>query len=85
MADRHDETAARAYRIWEESGCPDGLDREHWAKAEAELEAPTEETSAAPAEFEESAAAAGAPDTSVPGAGQAPDQSPPKSSGRRKA
>ena len=27
----------RAYEIWEQSGRPDGLDREHWAEAERQL------------------------------------------------
>jgi hypothetical protein len=29
--------AERAYQIWQESGCPDGRDREHWFQAEREL------------------------------------------------
>ena len=31
--------AARAYQIWQESGCPDGRDLEHWLQAERELRA----------------------------------------------
>jgi Protein of unknown function (DUF2934) len=27
----------RAYEIWERSGCPEGLDKEHWEQAEKEL------------------------------------------------
>jgi hypothetical protein len=27
----------RAYEIWERSGYPDGLDKEHWEQAEKEL------------------------------------------------
>lgn len=27
--------AARAYAIWQEQGCPDGRDMEHWLEAEA--------------------------------------------------
>ena len=29
--------AARAYEIWQASGCPDGHDLEHWLQAEREL------------------------------------------------
>jgi hypothetical protein len=29
--------AARAYEIWQESGCPEGCEQEHWHQAEAEL------------------------------------------------
>ena len=29
----------RAYAIWEEEGCPEGKDREHWLRAEAEIAA----------------------------------------------
>ena len=29
----------RAYAIWEEEGCPEGNDREHWLRAEAEIAA----------------------------------------------
>jgi Protein of unknown function (DUF2934) len=28
---------ARAYRIWEEEGCPEGRDVEHWIQAVLEL------------------------------------------------
>ena len=31
---REDEIRAIAYRIWEEEGCVDGHDVEHWLKAE---------------------------------------------------
>jgi hypothetical protein len=31
--------AARAYQIWQESGCPDGHDQDHWLQAERELRA----------------------------------------------
>jgi hypothetical protein len=27
----------RAYEIWEQEGCPHGLDLDHWLRAEAEL------------------------------------------------
>jgi hypothetical protein len=33
-----EEISARAHSIWEEEGCPDGRDLEHWLKAERELE-----------------------------------------------
>jgi hypothetical protein len=29
--------AARAYEIWQESGCPEGCEQEHWYQAEVEL------------------------------------------------
>lgn len=29
--------ARRAYEIWQESGCPEGCEQEHWYQAEAEL------------------------------------------------
>ena len=29
--------AQRAYEIWQESGCPEGCEQEHWYQAEAEL------------------------------------------------
>ncbi len=32
---REDEVKLIAYRIWEETGCPDGRDCEHWFQAEA--------------------------------------------------
>jgi hypothetical protein len=32
----------RAYAIWEEEGRPDGRDREHWLRAEAEINSTTE-------------------------------------------
>ncbi len=32
---REDEIRLIAYSIWEEEGCPDGKDCEHWMRAEA--------------------------------------------------
>jgi hypothetical protein len=32
---RDDEVRQIAYKIWQEEGCPDGRDQEHWFKAEA--------------------------------------------------
>ena len=34
---QHDMIRLRAYEIWESSGCPDGLEKEHWEQAEREL------------------------------------------------
>jgi len=34
---QHDMIRLRAYEIWEKSGCPEGLDKEHWEQAEKEL------------------------------------------------
>jgi len=34
---RHELIQLRAYEIWERSGYPDGLDKEHWEQAEREL------------------------------------------------
>lgn len=33
----HDLIKQRAYAIWEQNGCPQGQDREHWEQAEREL------------------------------------------------
>lgn len=34
---QHDAIRLRAYEIWESSGRPDGLEKEHWEQAEREL------------------------------------------------
>jgi len=34
---REDEIRQRAYRIWEREGRPDGMDKDHWERAEREL------------------------------------------------
>jgi hypothetical protein len=34
-----EQIAARAYAIWQETGCPEGCEQEHWYQAEAELSA----------------------------------------------
>ena len=36
---RTSDVAARAYEIWQRSGCPQGKDQEHWFQAERELRA----------------------------------------------
>lgn len=36
-SDREDEIRQRAHRIWEREGRPDGMDKDHWARAEREL------------------------------------------------
>jgi hypothetical protein len=36
--DREDRIRQRAYRIWEDEGCPDGRDREHWDRAAQEVD-----------------------------------------------
>ncbi len=33
MADTEQRIRARAYEIWEEEGCPEGREREHWERA----------------------------------------------------
>jgi len=33
---RNAKTAARAYQLWEQEGCPHGRDLDHWFAAEAE-------------------------------------------------
>jgi hypothetical protein len=45
---QYDMIKLRAYEIWERSGCPEGLDKEHWEQAEKELldTAPESEASA---------------------------------------
>lgn len=35
--DRDEQLRRRAYRIWESEGRPDGMEAEHWARAEREL------------------------------------------------
>ena len=32
--DRDEEIRQLAYRFWQEAGCPDGTDLQHWLKAE---------------------------------------------------
>lgn len=32
-----DEIAARAYKIWQQQGCPEGCEEEHWWQAEQEI------------------------------------------------
>jgi hypothetical protein len=55
MADRDDLIRERAYQMWKEQGCPDGLAADHWYAAEQELveaeeaEAANKETSKEPA------------------------------------
>lgn len=38
MVDRTSWIAARAYGIWEEQGCPDGRNDEHWTQASTEYD-----------------------------------------------
>jgi hypothetical protein len=35
----HEQTAALAYALWQERGCPEGSPEEDWFRAEAELRA----------------------------------------------
>ena len=37
-ADREERVRTRAYRLWEESGRPDGLAEEHWHRAAQDLD-----------------------------------------------
>jgi hypothetical protein len=32
-----DEIAARAYKIWQQQGCPEGHEEQHWCQAEQEV------------------------------------------------
>lgn len=34
---KEEEIASRAYKIWQEQGCPEGFDEMHWRLAEQEL------------------------------------------------
>lgn len=34
---REDEIRQRAHQIWEREGRPDGMDKDHWTRAEREL------------------------------------------------
>jgi hypothetical protein len=36
-SDREQEIARRAYALWEEEGRPEGREKEHWTRAEAEV------------------------------------------------
>lgn len=45
---REEQLRQRAYRIWESEGRPDGMEAEHWARAERELAAEEPEPAAAP-------------------------------------
>ena len=40
--EREDEIRLIAYNIWQEEGCFDGRDCEHWFRAEAMLGSPSE-------------------------------------------
>lgn len=53
---RDDLIRARAHRIWENEGCPDGQEADHWARAKAEMEA-EDASSSVSAETEDTAAA----------------------------
>lgn len=37
--DKDDLIRARAHQIWENEGCPEGQEADHWARATAEIEA----------------------------------------------
>lgn len=37
--DRDEQLRRRAYRIWEAEGRPDGMEADHWARAEREMAA----------------------------------------------
>lgn len=39
--DREQRIRDRAYAIWQERGCPDGSDHQHWFDAEQEIAAET--------------------------------------------
>lgn len=32
-----EEIAARAYKIWQQQGCPEGREQQHWSQAEQEI------------------------------------------------
>jgi hypothetical protein len=40
-SNNHSETAALAYQLWQERGCPVGSDQEDWFRAEAQLKSQT--------------------------------------------
>jgi hypothetical protein len=42
MDDREQQIRERAHALWEEQGCPEGRDAEHWQQAQAELTADIE-------------------------------------------
>ena len=35
----HDDIAARAYALWQEDGCPEGVHEQDWLRAEQKLSA----------------------------------------------
>ena len=37
-SEREQAIRERAYRLWEQEGCPEGREKAHWAKAEQELD-----------------------------------------------
>jgi hypothetical protein len=39
MNEREQQIRKRAHQIWEEEGCPQGREREHWERAEREINA----------------------------------------------
>jgi hypothetical protein len=57
--DRDEELRNRAYRIWESEGRPEGMEAEHWARAERELAAEAANGSAAAVAPAETPASAG--------------------------
>jgi hypothetical protein len=40
----HEEITARAHALWEQEGRPEGREREHWLRAEAELQREREQS-----------------------------------------
>lgn len=37
--DKNEQIRARAHQIWQDEGCPEGQEADHWARAQAELDA----------------------------------------------
>lgn len=72
--DQDEMIRARAHKIWESEGCPEGREADHWARAEAEVKAEGGTSDDAPAQ--------GTPDYGKPtDRGQEEGHSPPNVAG----
>lgn len=85
--DRDEQLRQRAYRIWEAEGRPDGMEADHWARAERELAVEEEGVVPAPApprRRKSTASGAAAGVVGAPGGEKAPATGPKPASSRKK-
>ncbi|PWC52812.1 DUF2934 domain-containing protein [Azospirillum sp. TSO22-1] len=75
----------RAYQIWQDKGCPDGSDHEHWFLAEQEVAAAAPPKSNGKKPAVKKAAPAKAAPTKTAGAGEAPKPAAERKPRARKA